>query len=935
MNVWTSVVASIAAPSSSRWRRFLFAGTLALLGCDMHSQADTMALARQEIQAKDYATAIVRLKQVLQRDDRLAEARLLLGQALLETGDVAGALGELRRAQQGDQPQDAVVPPLARAMLLSGQTQSLIAQFAGTDLKQARAAADLATTLATAYGALGHRDAQERSLQAALKADRAFAPAELLRARTLWAQGQVDQALPIVQQVNQAEPGRAEAWVLRGDLLRTAKSDEAGATHAYESAIKADPRAMAAHSALIELAMTTGKPALGRSRLADMVKAAPGQPLTLYNEARMALLDKDMKVARAKMQQALHTLPNDVRFLLLAGEIEGYAGAPMQAETFLAKAVKLAPRAFEPRLELADLQIRLADGAGALTTVAPMLAAPAPPPRALGIAAQAHMLVGELPQAEALLVRASRADPGNDRTLAALAVAKLAHGESAKSVAELEAIAAKDPDWFADHALMTARLQNHDLPGALKALDGAQKKQPKNPVPVMLRARLQLQYRDLAGARASFERVLELAPGYLPAVLALADLDLKTGQPQSALARVNSVLAADPANLRARLALADLQRLTGANAEEAQATIERAVKDNPADPEPLLALVQHHLARNEASAALAAAQRALTAFPDDTRVLAAIGEAQLASGQYQQAIGSLRKVASAEPKNPLPLLRLGEACHAANDDAGARQAFQAVLALTPNDMPARRGLIALAVRNKAWDEALEDAREVQRLAPQRPEGWRWEGGVHEAQKQWGQALAAYRTAQGKAPSGEVAVALHGALLGAGQAAEADRYAAEWQGGHPTDAGFMLHLGEVAAARGDFPAAEREDRAALAASPDNAVALNNLAWAMTKQGKPGAAAIAQRADQLSPNRASILNTWAVALAAENQAAKALMVQTRAVALAPDAPLQRLDLARIALKASARNVAMTELTRLAALGTKLPEQEEVARLMKAAQ
>jgi putative PEP-CTERM system TPR-repeat lipoprotein len=935
MNVWTCVVASIAAPSATPWRGLVLAGTLALQGCGMHSQADLLALARQEIQAKDYATAVVRLKELLQHDDKLAEARLLLGKALLETGDAAGAVSELRRAQQGDQPPEVVVPLLARALLLSGQTRSLIAQFAGTDLQQASAAADLDTSLATAYGALGNRDAEEHALQAALKAQPDFAPAELLRARTLSAQGQVDQALAIVQQVNKADPGRAEAWVLRGDLLRTAKSDEAGATQAYESAIKADPRAVAAHSALIELAMTTGKPALGRSRLADMVKAAPGQPLTLYNEARMALLDKDMKTARAKLQQALHILPNDVRFLLLAGEVEGYAGAPMQAESFLAKAVTLAPHASGPRLELADLQIRLADGAGALTTVAPMLAAAVPPPRALTIGAQAHMLLGELPQAEALLVRASLADPHNDRTRAALAVARLAHGDSARSAGELEAIAAKDPDWFADHALMTARLQNHDLPGALKALEGAEKKQPRNPVPVMLRARLQLRYRDQAGARASFERVLQMAPGYLPAVLSLADLDLKSGQPKSALARVNSVLAADPSNMRARLALADLQRLAGAKPEEVQATIEQAVQDNPGDPEPLLALVQHHLARNDASPALAAAERALTAFPDDIRVLAAVGEAQSAAGQFRQAIGSLRKVSGAEPKNALALLRLGEAYHAANDDVGARQAFQAVIALAPNDLPAHRGLIALAMRNKSWSVALEDARQVQRLAPQRPEGWRWEGGVYEAQQQWGKALAAYRTAQGKAPTSDVAVALHAALLAAGQAADADRYAAEWQGGHPADAGFLLHLGEVAATRGDFAAAEFEDRAALAASPDNVVALNNLAWAMTKQGKPGAAAIAQRADQLAPNRATILNTWAVALAAENQAAKALTVQTRAVALAPDDPQQRLDLARIALKAAARDVAMTELTKLAALGAKLPEQDEVARLMKAAQ
>jgi len=61
MHAWTSAAARVVAPSSRRRCRLLLAGALALPGCGVHSEADALALARQEIQARDYATAIVRL----------------------------------------------------------------------------------------------------------------------------------------------------------------------------------------------------------------------------------------------------------------------------------------------------------------------------------------------------------------------------------------------------------------------------------------------------------------------------------------------------------------------------------------------------------------------------------------------------------------------------------------------------------------------------------------------------------------------------------------------------------------------------------------------------------------------------------------------------------------------------------------------------------
>jgi cellulose synthase operon protein C len=102
--------------------------------------------------------------------------------------------------------------------------------------------------------------------------------------------------------------------------------------------------------------------------------------------------------------------------------------------------------------------------------------------------------------------------------------------------------------------------------------------------------------------------------------------------------------------------------------------------------------------------------------------------------------------------------------------------------------------------------------------------------------------------------------------------------------------------------------------------------------MVMRGKPGAVAVAQKASDLAPENASVLDTLATALAAEKQLDRAVTTQKRAVELAPEANGLRLHLAELAAKAGDKTLARTELTRLQGLGARFNQQEEVSRLLK---
>jgi predicted Zn-dependent protease len=181
----------------------------------------------------------------------------------------------------------------------------------------------------------------------------------------------------------------------------------------------------------------------------------------------------------------------------------------------------------------------------------------------------------------------------------------------------------------------------------------------------------------------------------------------------------------------------------------------------------------------------------------------------------------------------------------------------------------------------------------------------------------------------------VAVLLHRTLVKLGRADEAERLATSWRKDHPADAAFAFYLGDLALSRNDYAAAEAHYRSVTELQPDNALAHNNVAWLMTRQNKPGAVAVAQKANQLLPNRGPLMDTLAWALAHENQVPKAIELQKTAIANSPDDHGLKLTLAKIYLKGGDREHARAELNDLSRLGPRFAHQSEVNELMKAVQ
>jgi putative PEP-CTERM system TPR-repeat lipoprotein len=895
--------------------------------------AEQIASAKSLLEKKDAKAAVIELKNALQKNPKSPEARYLLGKTLLEGGDPVTALVELQKAQELQVADELVIPEIARALLMVGDEAKLLTQYGGLTLKDDAAGADLKTSLATASAVKADMPGAKRQIEEALRLKPGYAPAMILQARVSASEGDFDGALALLNKSIAADAFNERAGLLKGEYLLQAKHDPEAALAAYRQVLTGRAGSVAARSAVANILFQQRKLPEARVEFDLLKKTAPEHPETLLLQAQFAFMDGDLKATKDLTERLLKAAPNNVRTLELAGAAALRGKNYLQAEAHLSQAMKLAPTLLRPRVLLAQTYLRSGQAEKCLEVLQPVLEAKGADATSLSLAGEAYLQTGDNKRSEEAFNRALKAAPANTTVRASAAIAQLARGDtSGTALAELEAVAAGDAGPRADLALISARLRQNDLAGALKAIDAVEKKLPDQPLAHLLRGRVLLLKKDAAGARRSFETALSKDPAYFPAVASLAAIDLADGKPDAARARFEAHLKAQPKAYQAKLALAELEVRTGAPAATVVATLKDATRINPVEPMPHLMLIGRLIGSGDGKAALAAAQDASAALPDNLEIQDALGMAQVAAGDSQRAVSTFKKLNSLQPKNATVLLHLADAYRASQDPAAAMGALKQALELQPDLQAARGALIGMNLQARKPDEAMALARDQQKRNPKDAAGFRLEGEVAAAGKNWDAATTAFRAALQRERDGATAVKLHAVLSAAGKTAEADKLSADWVKDNPQDTVFRFYEGDVAMARNDFATAEARYRTVLELQPNNALALNNVAWMLARQGKTGGVALAEKANSLVPDRAPLLDTLSLALEVDKQLPRAIEAQARAVKLEPTDHSMALRLAKLYIKSGDKTRAKAELEALAKVGDKFAGQAEVASLMK---
>lgn len=909
----------------------LLAAAVLLAGCLGTSADQYLKSGKAKLAASDLRGATIEFRNALQKDASLAEARFLLGSALLGQGDVPDAFTELERAERQGYDANQVVPLLARVMSQQGRHEEVLVRFAQVALSDPAAAAALQLSLARAHLAGGRAEQAEACVRQALEAVPGQPEALQLQARIMALQGDLPAAVARIQGLIANDPKSDSNWLTLGDLQLAAGQADA-ARQSYVQAIQLNPSTTQGYTSLLPLQMSAGDLPGAAATLAALEKVDARSVLARYYKAWIKLEQGELPAAQELSDNLLKQAPDNADLLYLAGAIEARRNSLDRAVDLLGKAVAAAPEPLRPRMLLAQTLLRRGDTDKCLQTLQPLLKRDPALAEALVLAAAATARGGDEAKAEQWLVRAVGVDPQNVQGRVGLAVARIGKGEVDEGLKQLRAASASTQDLAPDTTLVDQLIRLRRFDAALDAIHALEAKPGGKLVAGMLRGRLELARDNLAQAREAFDAVLKDDAANMQATAALAGLDLADKRPEEAEARFRKLLEKNPANSAARSALLRLEIDRGASSDELVAMARQAVKLVPGSRELRLDLIRVLLSKPDARQAAEVAQESVNLLGEDAELLAALGQAQLLGGDANLASKSFTRLLALKPGLPQAHLWLAQAYRQAGDNARALRALKQGIEVLPDEPALYRGEALLLNADGQPEQALQVARQLQARDKNGWQGLALEGDVQAQQQHYDDAVRAYTAALGKNPAGALAVRLHQTLVRAGKADAAAAFERKRLADDPKDFRFISYLAESALRARRLDVAESRFRQALSLQPQNPVLLNNLAWVVGKQGRAAAAQdFAERAVKLAPRQPDFWDTLAEIRATALQYDAAVQAQQRALALAPGNPLFRLHLATYLLQAGKKEQAKAELTRLAQLGARFDLQAEVQRML----
>jgi len=900
-----------------------------LSGCGKaESSASLMAEAEQYQQKGDSKAALIQLKNAAAKSPEDAEVRMRLALLYEKLGDAVSAEKELRKATSLGADQVRAAPVLTRTMLQQGKAQKALDETAAA---AATAGPELLAARGDAFSSLNQPDQARQAYQQALAAKPGFAGPLLGMARLAMIDKDVAAAAALTQQAISANPQDPAVWFFKGVLLR-AQGKTAEAIAAYSQAITLKPDHVNALVERASLEITIQKYDAARADLDAAVKTAPKALMVLYTRALLDFTQNKFAAANESLQKLLMAAPEHMPTVLLAGATELNLGLLKQSEQHLTKYVTTFPEHAYARKLLAQTQFKAARPADAAATLAPLLKSDSQDVQLMALAGEAAMQGRDFAKADQYFQKAVALSPNTALLHTSLGMAKLAIGDKDKAIAELERATTLDPKSEpAGTALVRAALGLKQIDKAVSAVRTLVEANPANAAVRNLEGGVYLAKDNRAGARASFEKAVTLEPTLFAAVINLVRLDMEDKQPDAAKQRLVAFLQKDAKNSSAMAALASLA-LSQKHPEEATVWLEKSSADNPDAIAPATQLANYYLLTKQPAKALTVVRKLVTANPVNADLLDLLGQSQLANNDAAGALETYGKLVNVLPKSAAAQFRLASVHMKLKNETAAAEDLKKALMLDPNFMQAKLAQIDLAMTRGSPDQALALVRAIQKSQDKSPLGFVLEGDIFSAQKKPEQAIRPYEQAYAIAKTPQILIKLAAALKASGKGKDADTRLASWQKEHAPDRLVSSYIAQSNLEAKQYKLAIVQFEAISKQEPDNAVALNNLAWAYQQEKDVRALPTAERAFKLAGANAGVLDTLGWILVEQGNMTRGVPLLQQAVSAAPASSEIRYHLALALNKSGDKVNARKQLEQSLADGATFPQAEQARALLK---
>jgi putative PEP-CTERM system TPR-repeat lipoprotein len=884
----------------------------------------------EEFQAQGkFESAVIQLRNALQKNPKNLEARLRLGQIYTDLGMGEQAEVELNRAKELGIDADSLKVPMGRALLLRGLYQRVVSEIKPGPTSPPGDIPRILEIQGRAQLGLRHFEDGCKLFAQSVEKDPQYVAAYWGLADCAALRGKFDEARVELTKALKLDEKNSDTWARIGDLERVAKRLPE-AESAYANSLKYKSNNLVALLGRAVVRIENNKLDDAGKDIEAASKLSRDHPLVNQLRGVMQYRQGNFAAAETSFQTVLKAQPDYLPAVLWLGLANfaqhNYELAGKQFGQYVRSVPSIRVQAL-----LGLVQAKLGRGQEAEATLNVLRNVDVKDPQSLAILANAYLSIGETDLAAKYMTKAVEQEPAAANLRVGLATTLSQKGDRAHAIEQLENAVRLDSRLVsADVLLIQNLIRDKQFDKALAAVAALEKKQPKNPMAFNLRGAIYLGKNDIANARKSFEHALGLDATSVPAAMSLAQLDLLENNPQAARQRFQGMLAKDNRNVQAMMGLAGIAAATSQESEYV-AWLEKAAKAGPSAVRPRVLLTNYYLKKNEVQKALTLAGEAQSANPNNAQALDLLGTAQLAAGETQNAAITYGKLAKLFPKSAVAHYKLATAQAAANNIGATRASLKNALTLKPDYLEAETLLASAELGASRYADALKIAQQIQKQHPNSTSGFVLQGDILTAQKQHASAVKAYEKALAINNNGLIAIKMHQALSAGGNAKEADARLLQWLKDQPGDLNARVYLATTYIRARQNQQAIEQYQFILQADPKNIRALNDLAWLYQQEKDPRALATAEQAYQLKPDNPEIMDTLGWILVEQDKTARGIELLQKAAEAAPGSTAIRFHWAAALAKSGDKERARRELADLLIKNNEFPQRQKAQELL----
>ena len=850
-----------------------------LIACSEPSDEELFQQAQTYLGEGKVPEAIIKLKNVLQKNSDNYQARWLLGKTYFEQEAYAYAAKELELARQLGASKDLVLPLLAQSWLESGDFSKLL--VLDTNSLTGEALAAVSAAKAHANIAKQNYSNAQKLIEQSLKINPKLSSALLARAKltTLQPEIETDVAKHQLLDVLDVDPENATAWLTLADL----EVERTEAEFAYSRALEAEPENIDARFKRGMIRIKQQKYAEAEKDAAILKKLAPKNPATYFLNGLLAYQKGNVKEAISLLeltQNEENLFPHALLYLAYSHYRQGNQNITIE---YLHRYMEVVPGTVPGRKLLAAIFVKSGQSSEAEKVIKPVVDFKPEDIDAANILGEAMLRQGKIKEANKLLSKIVDLKPNSAAAKTRYAAALLVANSYDASIELLQAALQIDPNFKQGHILLVfAYTSQGDYQSALRAGNIFQTRHPQNPIPYNLIGYTYIQAGQAENGQTAFKAAWKLSPGDPTAGQALADLAIQDKQLDLAHNYYAAILQHHPDHLPVLLRLAALANLQG-QAKTMVKYLQDAIEKHPKSIQPKISLSRYYLSQGKPERVPSILGEIIQDIDAPAEVLGVYGQSLLARKHFTEAARVYKNQIALQPDSAQAHYDLGLAYRGLNKNEKMKNHFKQTLALQPSYIPPRLGLVEASLLEGNTELAQHHLAYLTEAAPDNIDVLLLKAANERLKPDQKAALAYIERAYKLAPNTRTLLALSQQLRLVGELPRMQQLQENWAKVHPDDMANKMSLAGYYVERGLNDSAIPHYESALQAEPDNFVALNNLAWLKKDHDTRTALKYAERAVKLQPKSAPALDTYASVLLTDKQLDKARQAIDQALAI----------------------------------------------------